>query len=194
MSLLLQSDLSSANSSKAISLLTSDMEDSKKLSDSIEDFINSSTEVLKGASFDTVRSHMQKYVDALSKRVKTAESLINAIKAANDSMTSYMDGEPKLDSSELETLQSQVNSYRSKAQGYLSRIDNYDSEKETMSKNALYEAYYAARDEQRKREKIIKLINGLEAQDSATFATLSSVSDEISQFSNDVGGINSINV
>ena len=194
MALLLQSDLSSANSSKMISLLTSDMEDSKKLIASLEDFSSSSTSVLVGASFDAVRSHLQGYIDALNTRVKVAESLISSLKAANDAMSDYMDGEAKLDSSELETLQNEANHYKSQAQSYFSRIDNYDSEKESMSKQALYDAYYGAREEQRRREKIIKLINDLEAQDSATFATLSSVTDEISQFSDSVGGISTIRI
>lgn len=194
MTLLLKSDLSSANSSKAISTLRTDMDDTQKMISAIEDFISSSDSVLVGASFDTIRSHMQKYVDALNKRVKVDESLVNALIKANTTMINYMDGESKLDTSEREAYQSEAESYRSKASGYLDRINSYNSETETVSRNDLFTMYYEAVGEAKKREKIVKLLDELDATDSATYSSLNSTIDEVSSFSTEVGSISTIKV
>jgi hypothetical protein len=158
MSLLLQSDLSSANKSKAITSLTNDIDDSKKLLASVENFISGSTEHLKGESFDAVRTHMQVYVDALNKRINCAENMIAAIKSANSTMTSFMDGESKLDTSETETVRNQMTAYNSAANSYLGRYNNYDSVVERISRESLYNLYNEALGNAKKKEKILKLL------------------------------------
>jgi hypothetical protein len=194
MSLLLQSDLSSANKSKAITSLTNDIDDSKKLLASVENFISGSTEHLKGESFDAVRTHMQVYVDALNKRINCAENMIAAIKSANSTMTSFMDGESKLDTSETETVRNQMTAYNSAANSYLGRYNNYDSVVERISRESLYNLYNEALGNAKKKEKILKLLEQLDSKDAATLATLNSSTDDVSSFKTAVGSISSIKV
>ena len=156
MSLLLASDLSAANGSKSITALTNDMDDAKALIASVENFISSSPEVLKGESFDTVRSHMKAYVDALNKRVTCAENIISAMKSANSTMADYMEGEPKIDTSERESVKAQMDAYNSAAAGYRNRANNYDSLHERISKQKLESMAYDAEENAKKMEKKLK--------------------------------------
>ena len=194
MSLLLASDLSAANSSKSITCLTNDMDDAKKLIASVENFISSSPEVLKGDSFDAVRSHMKLYVDALNKRVTVAENIISAMKSANSKMLTYMDGEPKLDTAERETVKGQMDAYNSAAANYRSRANNYDSLHERISREKLESMAYDAEQNAKKMEKKLKLIDNLDSTDSAAYSAFQSATDGINGFKNDVGGINTIKV
>ena len=93
MTLLKKSDLQSANSSGTfMSALISDQEDSQELINSIQDFISSSTDHLKGDAYDAVRAHLETYIPILQTRIKVANSIMEAIKAANNSMIDYMEG------------------------------------------------------------------------------------------------------
>ncbi len=194
MSLLLQSDLSSANKSKAITCLTNDIDDTKKLLASVENFISGSTEQLKGASFDAVRAHMQVYVDALNKRINCAENMIAAIKSANSTMSSFMDGESKLDTSETETVRNQMKAYNSAANAYLGRYNNYDSMRERISRESLYGLYNESLGNAKRKEKILKLLEQLDSKDAATLATLNASTDDVASFKTAVGSISSIKV
>lgn len=194
MSLLLQSDLSAANGSKAIAALSNDMDDTRKLLASVEGFISGSTEHLKGESFDTVRSHMQVYVDALNARIKVAENLISAIKSANSTMSNYMDGEPRLDTSELESVKHQWDNLKATASSYLSRYNNYNAEKERISREALYGLYTETERQAKLKEKKYNLLDKLDSTDSATYSKLQSSTEDISTFKGTVGGIKAIKV
>ena len=192
MSLLLQADLSSANSSKSITCLTNDMDDAKKLIASVENFISSSPEVLKGESFDTVRAHMKLYVDALNKRVTCAENIISAMKSANNTMINYMEGESKIDTAERETVKGQMDAYRSAAAGYRNRASNYDSLHERISKAKLESMAYDAEEKAKEMEKKLRLIDNLDSTDSSTYGKFQSATDGINGFKNEVGNITAI--
>ena len=192
MSLLLAADLSAANGSKSITALTNDMDDAKALIASVENFISSSPEVLKGESFDTVRSHMKSYVDALNKRVTCAENIISAMKSANSTMADYMEGEPKIDTSERESVKAQMDAYNSAAAGYRNRANNYDSLHERISKQKLESMAYDAEENAKKMEKKLKLIDNLDPTDSATYGKFQSATEGINGFKNDVGSISAI--
>ena len=83
MPVLNKSDLNMANSSGAyMNALISDQEDAQSLINAINEFVSSSTEHLKGEAYDAVRAHLQTYIPVLEMRVKTATSIMEAIKSA----------------------------------------------------------------------------------------------------------------
>jgi ElaB/YqjD/DUF883 family membrane-anchored ribosome-binding protein len=194
MSLLLQSDLQAANNSKAITSLTTDMEDTKKLLAAVENFISGSTSELKGEAYDTVRAHMQVYVEALNSRIKVAENLIAAIKSANGTMTSYMDGEPKLDTSQMETVKNQMNTFKNSADDLYVRYKYYNPEKERISKETIYSLYSEQLRLAKEKEKLYDLLDHLDSTDTATYNKLKAATDDVNTFKTSVGSISSIKV
>ncbi len=194
MTLLLKSDLGSANQSKLIKTLTNDIDDTDKLIGAIQSFIDSSTNVLIGESFNAVRSHMQVYIDLLSKRKSLAQDMIESIKVANDHMTNYMEDESRLNTSEKELVRNKMNSYYSSAEAYDYRYKHYDSSKERVTKTSLLNMYYDAVNNAKKQEKLLKLLENLDAEDASTHASLVSTEDDISSFKTNVGGISCIKI
>ena len=142
MPVLNKSDLNMANSSGAyMNALISDQEDAQSLINAINEFVSSSTEHLKGEAYDSVRAHLQTYIPVLEMRVKTATSIMEAIKSANDSMIDYMEEESVLNTDELDQLYNEYNSYITTAQNRLNSANVYvtqEAKKQAMSE---YEQY-----------------------------------------------------
>lgn len=190
MTLLKKSDLQSANSSGTfMSALISDQEDAQELINSIQDFISSSTDYLKGDAYDAVRAHLETYIPILQTRIKVANSIMEAIKAANNSMIDYMEGEDTLDTAELEGLRLQYNAYRGQAERSLASANAYITPEAKSQAMAEYERCSALAREVNKK---IQLLENLDSQDNAVYASLASIEAEITAFKNAVSDINAI--
>lgn len=190
MPVLNKSDLNMANSSGAyMNALISDQEDAQSLINAINEFVSSSTEHLKGEAYDAVRAHLQTYIPVLEMRVKTATSIMEAIKSANDSMIDYMEEESVLNTDELDQLYNEYNSYITTAQNRLNSANVYvtqEAKKQAMSE---YEQYARLA---RKVNKKIQLLEGLVHKDNSVYSSLSSLEGEITTYKNAIGDINPI--
>ena len=190
MPVLNKSDLNMANSSGAyMNALISDQEDAQSLINAINEFVSSSTEHLKGEAYDAVRAHLQTYIPVLEMRVKTATSIMEAIKSANDSMIDYMEEESVLNTDELDQLYNEYNSYITTAQSRLNSANVYvtqEAKKQAMSE---YEQYARLA---RKVNKKIQLLEGLVHKDNSVYSSLSSLEGEITAYKNAIGDINPI--
>ena len=185
-----KSDLNMANSSGAyMSALISDQEDAQEMINAINEFVSSSTEHLKGEAYDAVRTHLQTYIPILQTRIKTATSIMEAIKSANNSMIDYMEDENILDTDELDRLYSEYNSYAATAQNRLNSANAYitpEAKKQAMSE---YEQYSRLA---RKVSKKIQLLEGLANKDNSVYSSLSALEGEITAYKNAIGDINPI--
>lgn len=190
MPVLNKSDLNMANSSGAyMNALISDQEDAQSLINAINEFVSSSTEHLKGEAYDAVRAHLQTYIPILEMRIKTATSIMEAIKSANDSMIDYMEEESVLNTDELDLLYNEYNSYITTAQSRLNSANVYvtqEAKKQAMSE---YEQYARLA---RKVNKKIQLLEGLVHKDNSVYSSLSSLEGEITTYKNAIGDINPI--
>ena len=190
MPVLNKSDLNMANSSGAyMNALISDQEDAQAMINAINEFVSSSTEHLKGEAYDAVRAHLQTYIPILEMRIKTATSIMEAIKSANNSMIDYMEEESVLNTDELDQLYNEYNSYITTAQNRLNSANVYvtpEAKKQAMSE---YEQYARLA---RKVNKKIQLLEGLVHKDNSVYSSLSSLEGEITAYKNAIGDINPI--
>jgi RNA binding exosome subunit len=179
-----------ANSSGAyMNALISDQEDAQAMINAINEFVSSSTEHLKGEAYDAVRAHLQTYIPILEMRIKTATSIMEAIKSANNSMIDYMEEENVLDTNELDGLYTEYNSYTATAQDRLNSANVYvtpEAKKQAMSE---YEQYARLA---RKTMKKIQLLEGLVNKDNSVYSSLSALEGEITAYKNAIGDINPI--
>ena len=132
---------------------------------------------------------MQTYIPILELRIKTATSIMEAIKSANNSMIDYMEEESVLDTNELDGLYAEYNSYSATAQNRLNSANAYvtpEAKKEAMSE---YEQYARLA---RKVMKKIQLLEGLVSKDNSVYGSLSSLEGEITAYKNAIGDINPI--
>lgn len=193
MPLVKKADLEAANASSTITKLMNDKDDTQKLIGALEDFISSSSSELVGAAFDAVRQHIKGYIDVLQTRSKLSDSLIEAIKKANESLISYMDDQAILDTDELDSYRIKRDYAKAQYDYYIGRIESYDPDTNSVSLSSLQEnaAKYDA--EYKKLNKIVTLLEGLPGADQAAYSDLLSCEQEVSTFKNSISGIGSIN-
>ncbi len=190
MPLLNKSDLNMANSSGAyMNALISDQEDAQEMINAINEFVSSSTEHLKGEAYDAVRNHLLTYIPILQVRIKTATSIMEAIKSANNSMIDYMEEESVLDTNELDQLYTEYNSYTATAQNRLNSANAYVTPEAKNQAMAEYEQYARLA---KKVSKKIQLLEGLASKDNSVYGSLSSLEGEITAYKNAIGDINPI--
>lgn len=196
MALLLLDDLNEANnaSSKELVNLLKDTEDAEQLINLINDFISDSVSELKGNAYDRVREHLSGYVDVLETRVKIANEIIQSIHDANDYLIDYMDGENKLDTSMLESLENDYNNCLNQIQAYDYRINNYDSSKETVSLSSIKLSRSGYEVNANKAKKKIDLIKGLSSADSTASSKLNSAESDLSAFKTTINNISNIKI
>lgn len=190
MPVLNKSDLNMANSSGAyMNALISDQEDAQAMINAINEFVSSSTEHLKGEAYDAVRAHLQTYIPILEMRIKTATSIMEAIKSANNSMIDYMEEENVLDTNELDSLYTEYNSYTATAQDRLNSANAYVTQEAKSQAMNEYEQYARLA---RKTMKKIQLLEGLVNKDNSVYSSLSALEGEITAYKNAIGDINPI--
>ena len=194
MSRLVKSDLSDANTSRAVTNLEKDKEDTESLINVIQDFIDSSKEVLVGDSFDAVRNHMQEYISILQTRIKIADSLLEAVKNANQTMIDYMGSEDILDTERLDFIKQDLSMQESSLASVNAAISSYDPDKTFGSLDSLYSQRSSLEANIQKLKTKIDLIEKLDAKDAATYSTLMSSETELTGFNNTVGGIRTISI
>ncbi len=194
MAILIKSDLVEANSSKLVSSLEKDKEDTEALISVIEDFIDSSKEVLVGDSFEAVRNHLQEYINLLQTRLKIADSLFTAVNNANQTMIDYMGTEDKIDSSSIDTLKQQLSLVTTNYDDAVTRINKYDADREWESLDTLCNRRDSLEQEINSLKVKIDLATNLEAKDTSTYSTFLQSEVEITNFKNGVGGIKTISI
>ncbi len=194
MSRLVKSDLSDANTSRAVTNLEKDKEDTESLINVIQDFIDSSKEVLVGDSFDAVRNHMQEYINILQTRIKIADSLLEAVKNANQTMIDYMGSEDVLDTERLDFIKQDLSMQESSLASVNAAISSYDPDKTFGSLDSLYSQRSSLEANIQKLKTKIDLIEKLDAKDAATYSTLMSSETELTGFNNTVGGVRTISI
>lgn len=182
-------DLDAANDSANITNLMKDKEDAQAVMNAIHDFNSTSKEVLVGDSFDAIRTQLNNYAIMMQERINTADSLITAIKSANDSLINYMDEEPKLNTDDYDEFKNLYDKALSEINSLTARINNYDSDKETSSlaslKNSLTTAEVAAK----KYKRLLELLDGLSNADNSAYEILNSELSELDSFKKSVGEI-----
>lgn len=187
--LVYKSDLDEANSSVNVTNLTKDKEDAQAVIGAIQDFISTSKEELIGDSFDAIRKQLNNYSILMQYRIKAADALIAAIKKANDSLGTYMDGEPKLDTDEYDTFKSKYEAALRTVDSLNSRISSYDSDKETVSLSSLISQRDAAEAEAKENKRMMDLLDGLPGADSSAYGSLTSGAADSDSFQGMVGEI-----
>lgn len=194
MSLIKKGDLSDANSARAVTNLEKDKEDAENMISVIQDFIDSSTEVLVGDSFNAVRNHLQEYINILQTRIKIADSLLAAIKKANNTMIDYMGSEDTIDTAKLESTKQTLSMVQNSYDAVNAKINSYDPDKYFASLDSLIadRASYEAQINNLKNK--IDLMERLDPTDSSTYASLLESEEELTSFKNIVGGVKTISI
>lgn len=189
-----KADLNDANSLDALQNLENECGQTKSLIAAIEDFISSSSTRLHGTSWDSVRSKLSLYLNALNLRYSIASSLAGDIKKANNSLSSYMGPYTELNTQYLEELnrlrvQYKNNLYNARTQ-YINLL-NFTMEEVEQEKNI----YVALREINRYSNLVSELdskiekIEGLEMADINAYSTLSSAIVDIAAYNAQVSSI-----
>ncbi len=184
-----KSDLEAANSSKSISNLTKDKEDAQAIIGAIQDFISTSKDVLIGDSFDAIRNQLNNYSILMNTRIRAADSLIEAIKQANDSLATYMEGESKLDTDDYETFKAEYDSACRAVESLTSQINNYDYDNATVSLESLRNARRAAEEKAKKYKHLMELLEGLPGADGTAYGILTGGAEDSNTLTSQVGDI-----
>lgn len=187
--LVYKADLDDANSSVNITNLTKDKEDAQAVIGAIQDFISTSKEELVGDSFDAIRKQLNNYSILMQYRIKAADALITAIKKANDSLGSYMDGEPKLDTDEYDSFKAKYEQAKSTVDSLNSRIASYDSTTDTTSLSSLISQRDAAEASAKENKRMMDLLDGLPGADTSALGSLTSGAADSDTFQGMVGEI-----
>lgn len=104
---------SELNSSKLISLLDSDIQDTDKLITELSSFVTNTKTTLTGPAYDTARKEVETYIKILNQRKITANEIKTAISNSTSSLSSYMGQYDYLDDSDLSILNSEIQSIKS---------------------------------------------------------------------------------
>ena len=161
-----KSDLEGANKSKVISAFQNDIEDCNKLKNAIEEFVNGTSDKLKGESYDSVRKYLSNYINVINTRISVANAIIDIITSANNSLIAYMEDEPVLITEEIPAINSRIN--------YL--------------KSAIEPDEYQISKLQRKKEKL----DGLQGADNKAYGILNSTEGEINKLKSSIDSITGI--
>ena len=189
-----KADLNDANSLDALQNLENECGQTKSLITAIEDFISSSSTRLHGTSWDSVRSKLSLYLNALNLRYSIASSLAGDITKANNSLLSYMGMYGELDTQylgELDRLRAQYknNLYnaRAKYQSMMNQTaDNPTVKEDTSSILGEINKYSSLIKEL--DDKIDK-IEGLEMADISAYSTLVSAITNLASYQSQVSAI-----
>ena len=195
MSVVYAGDLSDAMSaSAAINSLNADKEDAASMINALQDFISNTSGRLIGAGYDSVRNHLESYIGVLESRIRIADELIGGIKSACSSLLSYMDGESKLDTSELEMYYTKQTNLNNRLNSLESAIANYDPDEDEVDIGSLINAYNACELELKEVERMIALLEGLDAADSAAYGAYTGSGAGLSSLSGSVSGVSTISL
>lgn len=195
MSVVYSSDLSQAmSSSAAINSLNADKEDTASMINALQDFISNTSGRLVGDGYDRVRSHLQGYIKILESRMKIADDLISGIKSACGTMISYMDGEAKLDTSELDFYNTKLINLTNRLESIVASIMSYDPDESDVSLASLRSAYYACENEIKEVKRMIDLLENLDAADAGAYASYLSSDQGVSSLASSVASIPTINI
>lgn len=195
MSVVYSGDLSSAMSgSNIINGLNADKEDTKSMINALQDFISNTTDKLVGEGYDSVRQHLQGYITILEARMKIADDIIAAIKSACSTMITYMDGEAKLDTNDLESYKSQLIKLQNKLDGLVYSINNYDPDTAEVSLSSLRASYFQCMNDIKDVKRMIDLLENLDAADAGAYGSYMSSEQGITSLSNGTSNISTINI
>ena len=119
---------SELNCSQIQSLLDSDVQETQKLIEAINSFVNESTTTLTGDAYNTARSEMASYISILNERMKAANALKESLSSSTSSLSSYMGEYDYLDDADISIIESEIDSivasYESMKAGWWSRHKN----------------------------------------------------------------------
>ena len=102
-----KSELNAANN--IANSIKNDAQEAKKMAQLIDNFKNQSKDILKGESWDSVRTILEKYIENLKTREQTANELSSAIKQANTIMINSLGEEDSIDTGLIEELKNKYN-------------------------------------------------------------------------------------
>lgn len=194
MSVIYAGDLSHAMNGAAVSSLNADKEDAASMINAIQDFISNTTGNLVGRGYDEIRGHLQSYIGILEARSRIADEIIAGIKSACGTMISYMDGEGKLDTSELPDYYNKLNSLLQTLANIAGAINSYDPDESDVSLSYLYSQYTSCELQIKEVKRMIDLLEGLDAADAGAFASYSNNDQSVSSLNGSVAGVSTINV
>lgn len=196
MSVIYAGDLSQAmSSSAAINGLNADKEDARSMINAIQDFISSTPGRLVGDGYDSVRNHLQAYIPILESRMRMADEIIAAIKGACGTMITYMDGEGKLDTSELEMYYTKLNNLNETLNSLEAAIANYDPDDADVSLDSLVSAKTSCENDIKEVKRMIDLLENLDAADAGAYGSCSgAVQGCVSTLSGSVSGVTTISI
>lgn len=195
MSVVYSGDLAQAMSaSSAINSLNADKEDATAMINAIQDFIYNTTGNLVGKGYDQVRSHLEGYIGMLESRIKVADDLIGGIKSACSSLLTYMDGESKLDTSELPFYLDRLNNLNNRLYSLAAAINSYDPDESGVSLSSLLSAYSSCENEIKEVKRMIDLLENLDAADAGAYASYLNSDQGLSTLNSSVVGVSTINV
>ena len=191
MAVVYKSDLVNVNN-YVNSILNNENSDTQKIIDAINDFINTSSDTLKGSAWDKERERMSSFVTALEKRKKISSSLLNSVLSADRVMLDYLASYPKInidgvkldfnmiDTALLDQLQTQLLNAKNSYNNILNQSP--DKTHELAQQKLNIEAC----------ETMIKYIEELPGKDALAYSKYNEVVSELSAFNssiNDIGNL-----
>jgi len=121
-----KSELNAANN--IANSIKNDAQEAKKMAQLIDNFKNQSKDILKGESWDSVRTILEKYIENLKTREQTANELSSAIKQANTIMINSLGEEDSIDTGLIEELKNKYNQIVQNIINLQNKSENEDKE------------------------------------------------------------------
>lgn len=171
-------DLFYYNNRAEIASFVSD--NSKVLSNSIESFIENSSEKLIGKQFDSIRGHLMIYLEAYKRLSEISNLLANNMKAVNNKMLAYMGSYSEIDNSKIAEIERRVASIES-------LMNSMDLKNRTTNESEYYQKVLALMNQQ--KEKLLQL----EPLDRELFDSFVPLMTDIRNLKASVNGIKTIN-
>lgn len=194
MAILYQADLNSANNSNMTLLLKDTISKSDTIKNVISEFINNSSSVLQGRGYDSVRTKLTMYVDALNKLKIISENLLDAIYVANNTMINYMDGYAELDNGKISQVSAELESAKAtlawlEAYSLIWKQSSNGSWTSSWVQNGTASQISAYRDLVNELQKLYDKLVGLAGADSGAFNNVANVSEDSINLVNAINGI-----
>lgn len=165
-------DIQHAKTSDARQKVVIDGEEAATLRNAIKSFVEESTSVLVGDSWDLLRTRLNACCDVLTIREQTAINLVTAIDTANQILETYMDGDTFLDDDEIPALEAAL----AEAKAQLEKLE--EGTKVYNSKTKQYDVTYdtaaieATKAQIAKLSKMIEKLKRLKPTDASAYGAL----------------------
>lgn len=186
------------------SILNNENNDTQQIIDAINDFINTSSNTLKGAAWDKERERMASFITSLESRKKVASSLLNSILSADAVLLDYLNAFPKksisgvsldfnkVDTEVLDQLRAVLSNARIKYDTIKNQFYSNTADSKASQSNNNFENLAEYDNIINSCETLIKYIEELPDKDAVAYAKYDGINSELNAFKSSINDISNI--